>query len=85
MVGLLLAVGMIVPPAYVYANGEDFGLLFPVLDVARDFLERVTEARLAAMGEEELDNDPALYEDENPGGKDSMIKQWEPSPRQTYK
>ncbi len=45
VIGLALAVAVIVPPVYVYAATEeqDFTQLFPVLELSKQFLERVAE------------------------------------------
>ena len=60
LIGLLLAVGVIVPPVYVYMTDRHFEKLFPAIKVARRFLADVTEQKFG---------ESAVMIEENGGGK----------------
>eukprot|EP00096_Caligus_rogercresseyi_P000936 TRINITY_DN1149_c0_g3_i3.p1 TRINITY_DN1149_c0_g3~~TRINITY_DN1149_c0_g3_i3.p1 ORF type:complete len:311 (-),score=57.21 TRINITY_DN1149_c0_g3_i3:1192-2124(-) len=63
LIGLILATGVIVPPLWIYLHDQDYSKIFPVFNLARDYLGKINENNA------EVEGGPPTSPAESPGIK----------------
>ena len=80
VIGLVLAVGVIIPPVYIYVIDDDFSQLFPAIGISKDFLRKVTDAKYV-----QEEDEPMVTVDNGGSDVHEVEEDESQTPREKYK